>query len=228
MTRTSATASDTEVWPALGGMLHHLAVLLLPPCLVLVAFAWTPRTPANQAALGVLLLLSLLLPAAWLWIRTRHMPEYQPRQPQAASLAFAAMGAAIGASMNFAIGAMVGLDAGPNQRAIERVMAQLPLWAQLVLFAGAAPWIEELVFRRLLLGRFLAAGAPALGLVVTSVLFGLMHVPYKPQPDPWIWSVELLLYSAMGAMFGAVYWRTRRLSAAFVAHALINALAVLV
>jgi uncharacterized protein len=231
MTGKATTAGGTGTWPALGGLLHHAAVLLLPPSLLLLAAsAWPSRPAANHAVvdgfLG-LLLLSVFLPAAWLWARTRRLPAYQPRQPLASSLAFAAVCAAFGVSLNLAIVAVAGLEGGANQDAVDRALAQLPLWAQLGAFVLAGPWLEEFVFRRLLLGRFLAAGTPVLGLAITSVLFGLGHTPYLLHPDPWSWAGELLLYSAMGAVLGAVYWRTRRLSAAFVAHALINAVAIM-
>lgn len=115
-----------------------------------------------------------------------------------------------------------------NQAIIQEVFAHHPVF--LVLFAVViAPAYEELLFRRVLFGRLWAAGRPWLGLVLSSAAFALMHE--LPVLNGNSWSATLVLwltYGFMGAVFAAVYWRTRTLWAAYAAHVLNNAVALAV
>lgn len=122
-----------------------------------------------------------------------------------------------------------GIDPVPsNMVLIEEAARRWPVF--LVLFAVfLAPAYEELLFRRVLLGRFLDAGRPWLGLVLSSVAFALAHeVPGLSANPPGAVAVLLAVYASMGAIFGWVYWRTGSLWAAIGAHALNNGLALLV
>ena len=115
-----------------------------------------------------------------------------------------------------------------NVAVIEAVMAQHPLF--LMVFAVLiAPAYEELLFRRVLFGRLWAAGRPWLGLILSSAAFALMHEFPGANGNSWQATLVLwLTYGFMGAVFAAVYWRTRTLWAAYAAHALNNALALAV
>ena len=74
-----------------------------------------------------------------------------------------------------------------------------------------------------MLRRFLLAGRPGLGLLLTSGLFALAHELFAD--GPWTQTLSTTaVYAAMGLMFGAVYVRTGRLWAAILAHAGANAL----
>jgi membrane protease YdiL (CAAX protease family) len=118
---------------------------------------------------------------------------------------------------------------------IEQMPSNLPLIesvggahpALLLVFAVLlAPACEELLFRRVLFGRLWAAGRPWLGLVLSSIVFALMHeLPGLTGND---WPATVLLwacYAAMGAVFAWIYWRTGTLWAAILAHAVNNLLA---
>ncbi|MCD7098495.1 CPBP family intramembrane glutamic endopeptidase [Stenotrophomonas sp. MMGLT7] len=100
--------------------------------------------------------------------------------------------------------------------------------AFLVLFAVVlAPAYEELLFRRVLFGRFLAAGRPWLGLLLSSVAFALMHeIPGLSGNGPAAICQLWLIYGGMGAAFAWLYWRTGSLWAPILAHALNNATAL--
>ena len=115
-----------------------------------------------------------------------------------------------------------------NAALIEEILGTHP--AFLVLFAVLlAPAYEELLFRRVLFGRLWAAGRPWPGLLLSSAVFALVHE--IPGVTNNTWPATLLLwltYGFMGAVFAAVYWRTRTLWAAYAAHALNNALALAV
>ena len=115
-----------------------------------------------------------------------------------------------------------------NAVLIQEVLRTHPMF--LVVFVVLlAPAYEELLFRRVLFGRLWAAGRPWLGLLMSSAVFALMHEIPGVSNNIWPATVLLwLIYGFMGAVFAAVYWRTRTLWAAYAAHALNNALALAV
>ena len=102
----------------------------------------------------------------------------------------------------------------------------IPWWQTAALapaiFAGMF-WVvalrEEFFFRGLLqewLERALRSGAR--GLVVTSILFGLLHLPFGRFPN---WRFALLATLA-GIFYGRAYLTLRSVRAAMVTHALVN------
>jgi membrane protease YdiL (CAAX protease family) len=78
---------------------------------------------------------------------------------------------------------------------------------------------EEFFFRGLLLEWISGwTKSNAAALAVTSVLFGLVHLPFPPSPN---WRF-VLLATVAGLCYGFVYLRTRSVRAAMVTHALVN------
>lgn len=78
---------------------------------------------------------------------------------------------------------------------------------EIAVFALASGVAEEVFFR--------GALQPDLGLVITSVIFGLVH--FLPRMWPWtLWAL------VMGFVFGALYALTGELLAPVLAHVLIN------
>ena len=78
-----------------------------------------------------------------------------------------------------------------------------------IILAVSSGLAEEAFFRGLM--------QPALGLVWTSILFGLAHFPVNRRLVPWT-----LLAAVMGVLLGSVYEATGSLLAVAVAHGLIN------
>lgn len=120
-----------------------------------------------------------------------------------------------------------GIEPAPtNLPLMQQAMAQWPMF--LAIFAVVlAPAYEELLFRRVLFGRLLAAGRPWLGIALSSIAFALVHeVPGISGNGPLAIAQLWLIYGAMGAAFAWLYWRTGTLWAPIVAHALNNAIAV--
>ncbi len=114
-----------------------------------------------------------------------------------------------------------------NMKLLEALYAANPLWLILVAVV-LAPLAEELLFRRILFGRLLAAGRPWIGLVATSLLFGLLHEPPLGSDHPWLMHAGLLgFYALMGAAFAWLHRRTGTWWAAVAAHAVNNAVAAL-
>lgn len=129
-----------------------------------------------------------------------------------------------------------GIGWATKQMGVEPVPTNLVLmqqaWAQYPLFLIAfavllAPAYEELLFRRVLFGRLWAAGRPALGIVLSSMAFALVHEIPGTSPNSFAAMLQLwLIYGCMGAAFAWVYRKTGTLWAAVIAHAVNNAIAL--
>jgi membrane protease YdiL (CAAX protease family) len=122
---------------------------------------------------------------------------------------------------------LLGVEPEPtNLAVIEAAFLTNPLF--LALFGVLiAPAYEELLFRRVLFGRLWAAGRPWLGVALSSAAFALMHEIPGTSGNSWqATGVLWLTYGFMGAAFSLVYWRTRTLWASIAAHALNNAVAL--
>lgn len=113
-----------------------------------------------------------------------------------------------------------------NTGLIESVLNQHP--ALLFVFAVVlAPSYEELLFRRVLFGRFWAGGRAGLGVLLSAAAFALMHELPGTSGNGLIGTVLLwLTYGAMGAAFAWVYRRTGTLWAAIGAHGVNNCIAI--
>jgi len=124
------------------------------------------------------------------------------------------------------LGQLSDADIKPSNLAlIEDVQQDYP-WLLLVFAVVLAPMYEELLFRRVLFGRLLAAGRPWLGLMLSSAAFALMHEIPGTTDHGWVAAALLwLTYGAMGAAFAWVYRRTGTLWASIGAHATNNLVA---
>ena len=110
---------------------------------------------------------------------------------------------------------------------LEQALAFSP-WLLILVAVVLAPLSEELLFRRVLFGRFWAAGRPMTGLVASSLLFALMHEIPGTTPSPLgITLILLVFYALMGAAFAWIYKRTGTLWAPILAHATNNLLGCL-
>lgn len=113
-----------------------------------------------------------------------------------------------------------------NLPLMEQALDQWP-WFLMTFAVLIAPAYEELLFRRVLFGRLLAAGKPWLGMLLSSLAFALMHeIPGLSGNGPLAILQLWLVYAGMGAAFAWVYWRTGTLWASIAAHALNNGIAL--
>ena len=96
-------------------------------------------------------------------------------------------------------------------------------WKMLVIFIGvvvAAPFVEELIFRAHLMPSITRlAGkkvdeqkAAIIGIVVSSVIFALIHLQFYAAPAQFVF----------GAALAIIYYRHKSLSEVVVIHALVN------
>jgi membrane protease YdiL (CAAX protease family) len=151
------------------------------------------------------------LPATWGWALAAGLSTFL----------FSALMSAGGRSL--------GLDLDPsNLDLIKDGFARFPVF--LALFAVVlAPLYEELLFRRVLFGRLWQGGWPALGLVLSSLAFALVHELPGLNGKPAASTLFLVLvYAGMGGIFAWVYRRTGTLWAPIAAHILNNAIALAV
>ncbi|WP_017168750.1 CPBP family intramembrane glutamic endopeptidase, partial [Xanthomonas phaseoli] len=113
-----------------------------------------------------------------------------------------------------------------NLPLMEEALQQWPL-ALTVFAVVIAPAYEELLFRRVLFGRLLAAGRPWLGIVLSGATFALVHEVPGISGNGLAAIAQLwLVYGSMGAAFAWLYWRTGTLWAPIAAHGINNATAL--
>ena len=114
-----------------------------------------------------------------------------------------------------------------NSALIHQAIHQSPIFLTLFVVI-LAPIYEELLFRRVLFGRFLRAQKTVLGVLLSSFLFALMHeIPGHSINGGWALLSLWLIYGAMGCILAVVYQRTQALWASVVVHGCNNLLALL-
>ena len=188
--------------------------------------AMASAMPAITAAAIFAMLVTALL--MW-WLRGRRLVGSLPRMRALPAFALALVAGLIIQLATQALAwllAKSGAGIEPSNVApIVSLLGSAP-WLAWLMIVVVGPFAEELLLRHVLLRRFALAGYGAVGLLLTSVAFALMHEPVPGAAGVASWLGALVLYTGMGAAFGAVYLRTGRLRAAFLAHAACNAMAL--
>ena len=114
---------------------------------------------------------------------------------------------------------MRGIDTTVNQDAIAQLLAGVPFWLALLITALLPALAEEIIFRGYLYKK-LFGGLSIVGLVLSSLIFGLMH-----GPTDWL---SCFIYSSSGLILGYSYYKTGYLVYPMVIHLLNNGLTTLV
>jgi len=81
-----------------------------------------------------------------------------------------------------------------------------------LLMVVAAPILEELIFRGIMLDGLLKKYSPVTAILISSLLFGIIHL------NPWQFLTGLII----GLFSGWVYYRSRSLSLSIIIHATAN------
>ena len=100
-------------------------------------------------------------------------------------------------------------------------------YALAVLFLAVlvAPVVEEIIFRGLLQRGLMSVLPPWVAIGIQGLLFGAAHV----SPDRGMGNIGLaLVLAAVGVVFGVAAHLTRRLGPTMIAHAIVNAVAMVV
>lgn len=179
----------------------------------------------------VLSLGAMALPLAWIARRWRTL-HITPSMPCATSVACGVVAGVLAAGISYPAGWVAewtGHQVVPSNAAHVQQLLEGGWLLSVFALVVVAPVTEEIMFRKLLLARFLKSGLPVLGIALTSLLFGLMHEPF-PGGEQSVagWTLLLIDYSIAGALFAVAYWITGRLSAAIVAHGTNNLIVCMV
>ena len=110
---------------------------------------------------------------------------------------------------------MRGIDTTANQDAIVQLLAGVPFWLALIITAPLPALAEEIIFRGYLYKK-LFGGLSIGGLVLSSLIFGLIH-----GPTDWL---SCFIYSSSGLILGYSYYKTGYLIYPIVIHLLQNGL----
>ena len=108
---------------------------------------------------------------------------------------------------------MRGIDTTVNQDAIVQLLAGVPFWLALLITALLPALAEEIIFRGYLYKK-LFGDLSIVGLVLSSLIFGLMH-----GPTDWL---SCFIYSSSGLVLGYSYYKTAYLIYPIVIHLLNN------
>lgn len=93
----------------------------------------------------------------------------------------------------------------------------------LIVAVLAAPIVEEIVFRGLILRSLLSRFAPAVAIALQALLFGAAHF----DPARGVRNLGLVLVlSAVGGVLGGAAYLFRRLAPSMLAHAILNGVAM--
>ncbi len=110
---------------------------------------------------------------------------------------------------------MEGVSNSTNQAAIEN--AHMNPFVLITVTVIMAPIVEELIFRGLLMGRVFNPDS-IVGLILSSLLFGLVHTPNSIG----VW----IVYAGMGFALGTGYRKFQKLEYCIMAHMINNSIAV--
>ena len=105
----------------------------------------------------------------------------------------------------------------PTQKLVGTSHNSLSVVVLLLFLALGAPIVEELFFRGLLLRSLTDLTNPAVGIVISGLLFGLAHFE----------ALQFAGLAAFGMVLAVLAWKLRRLGPGICAHMSFNTVAVL-
>lgn len=131
---------------------------------------------------------------------------------------------AAGPALAIALSALgVILRAPLDNSQIEVLIKSRASLSAIILFGVVlAPVVEEMLFRGFLLPLLVRSMGPSLGILLTALLFGLLHGP----ENHWAWQPVVLIGIA-GIAFGYVRYKTGSTTSAFLMHSAYNAMGFL-
>lgn len=110
-----------------------------------------------------------------------------------------------------------------NQAGLQALMQQVPAWLMVPLLVVVGPFVEEYLFRHLLIGKLSRRVNLWLCCAVSVALFATLHIVGQEQLTLQV----LMPYLAMGAVLVFVYvWTGKNVMFSYFVHAAKNLLAV--
>jgi len=111
-----------------------------------------------------------------------------------------------------------------NQAGLQALMQQVPVWLMVPLLVLVGPFVEEYIFRHLLIGKLSRRVNLWVCCVLSVVLFAALHIVGQEQMTLQV----LMPYLAMGAVLVFVYvWTGKNVMFSYFVHASKNLLAVI-
>ena len=111
-----------------------------------------------------------------------------------------------------------------NQAGLQALMQQVPAWLMVPLLVIVGPFVEEYIFRHLLIGKLSRRVNVWLCCALSVVLFAALHIVGQEE----LTLPVLMPYLAMGAVLVFVYvWTGRNVMFSYFVHASKNLLAVI-
>lgn len=120
------------------------------------------------------------------------------------------------------VAASGGAPTSANQESLQELVREVPAWLMIPLLVLVGPFVEEYIFRHLLIGKLGRRINVWVCSVLSVVLFAAMHVVGQEELSLPV----LLPYLAMGATLVLVYlWTGRNMMFSYFVHAAKNLLA---
>ena len=111
-----------------------------------------------------------------------------------------------------------------NQAGLQALLQQVPVWLMVPLLVLVGPFVEEYIFRHLLIGKLSRRVNLWVCCIMSVVLFAALHIVGQEQMTLQV----LMPYLAMGAVLVFVYvWTGKNVMFSYFVHASKNLLAVI-
>lgn len=203
-----------------GSILKRFLYLLLAFLILIIIQGPTIYLGVKDASLVSLLVFLLLLKSAGALFLGKRLGLLEGFKTLSSLKAWGMIGLTyLGIYIVTRIGAMVmmmeGVSNSTNQATIENI--HMNPFVLITLTVIMAPIVEELVFRGILMGRVFNPDS-IVGLILSSLLFGLAHMPNSIG----VW----IVYAGMGFVLGTVYRKCQKLEYCIMAHMINNSIAV--
>ncbi|MDU0349270.1 type II CAAX endopeptidase family protein [Actinomyces sp. MRS3W] len=173
---------------------------------------WVPAGARGEFSMGAYVVLFVLGVCAWrreLTAQVRWVAAHKRRSLIA--LIVGVLGAfvleTLGALVSGLLAAMIpGADAAlRNDSNILTAITQFPAWTVIAVLAVMGPMVEELCFRQFLLSALARRSRPWLGVAVSSLLFGMLHMRSWAVSE-WVGIIPHLCF---GVVAGVLFLKTR-------------------
>ena len=203
-----------------GSILKRFLYLLLAFLILIIIQGPTIYLGVKDASLVSLLVFLLLLKSAGALFLGKRLGLLEGFKTLSSLKAWGMIGLTyLGIYIVTRIGAMVmmmeAVSNSTNQATIENI--HMNPFVLITFTVIMAPIVEELVFRGILMGRVFNPDS-IVGLILSSLLFGLAHMPNSIG----VW----IVYAGMGFVLGTVYRKCQKLEYCIMAHMINNSIAV--
>ena len=203
-----------------GSILKRFLYLLLAFLILIIIQGPTIYLGVKDASLVSLLVFLLLLKSAGALFLGKRLGLLEGFKTLSSLKAWGMIGLTyLGIYIVTRIGAMVmmmeGVSNSTNQATIENI--HMNPFVLITFTVIMAPIVEELVFRGILMGRVFNPDS-IVGLILSSLLFGLAHMPNSIG----VW----IVYAGMGFVLGIAYRKCQKLEYCIMAHMINNSIAV--